>query len=524
MRYRFGLLALAATLLVTVAPAPELGATAPCTVETFEALGLPDTTITLTTVVSQTESLPEYCQVRGVVAPAITFEVRMPTSNWKGKYQGVGNGGLAGVISTEAMEDALRRNYATASTDTGHVAGDLGWFTNAQQLKDYGYRSIHEMTLKAKAIITAFYDVVPQYSYFVGCSTGGRQAFMEAQRYPDDYDGIIAGAPVYRVIQLRARHVWTWQATHNDPDSTIPFSKLPVLYNAVVASCDARDGLVDGLVSDPRRCKFDPSSLLCKGADDGACLTAAQVEAVRKIYAGPVNPRTGEQVYPGVPMTSELDWAESIGPVPNPSYVPFFNFTVFEDPDFDYKTFSFDTDVAYALSKEFGGETLEFIHNAEDPNLSDFKAHGGKMIIWHGWSDPLPTPVDTIRYYKNVVATLGRDHGHGRGHGHAHETGEFLRLFLLPNVGHCGGSSAGGPNKFDALTALEQWVEQDIAPQKIIASHVTDGVVDRTRPLCPYPQEATYIGHGSIDDAANFVCRVRHHHRQRDRDDDGDDR
>jgi feruloyl esterase len=521
-RFFFLVLSIAITATIALAPAPAAAATAPCTLETFAALNLPETTITLV------ESLPAgpnpspvgnialpICRVRGVIAPAILFEVWLPTADWNGKFQAVGNGGLAGSISFSDMQAAVARNYATASTDTGHSSNAAGdpWWTNAQQIKDYGYRSIHELTLKSKAIINAFYGADPERSYFNGCSTGGRQAFMEAQRYPRDYDGIIAGAPVYRVIELRARHVWTWQCNQADPTGAhaIPVSKLRAIFNAVVAACDRRDGLVDGQVDDPERCKFDPDTLLCTDADNDSCLTAPQIETLKCMYAGPVNPRTRKQVYPGVPVTSELDQGQSIGVVPNPQYTTFFQNTVFEDPNYDFLTFNFDTDVRFALNKKFGGETLKFIHHAEDPDLTAFNRHGGKMIVWHGASDPLPNPVDTIDYYNSIRTRSG----HNRRH--ADKTEDFVRLFLLPNVGHCGGAAPGGPNTWDPLTALEQWVEEGIAPEEIIASRVTGGVVTRTRPICAYPKTAQYVGSGSIDDAANFVCRESH---DRDRHDD----
>ena len=520
-RFFFLVLSIAIAATIALAPAPAAAATAPCTLETFAALNLPETTITLV------ESLPAgpnpspvgnialpICRVRGVIAPAILFEVWLPTADWNGKFQAVGNGGLAGSISFSDMQAAVARNYATASTDTGHSSNASGdpWWTNAQQIKDYGYRSIHELTVKSKAIINAFYGADPDRSYFVGCSTGGRQAFMEAQRYPRDYDGIIAGAPVYRVIELRARHVWTWQCNQADPTGAhaIPVSKLRAIFNAVVASCDRRDGLVDGQVDDPERCKFDPDTLLCTDADNDTCLTAPQIETLKCMYAGPVNPRTRKQFYPGVPVTSELDQGQSIGVVPNPQYTTFFQNTVFEDPNYDFLTFNFDTDVRYSLKKKFNGETLEFIHHAEDPDLTAFNSHGGKMIVWHGRSDPLPNPVDTIDYYNSIRTRFS----HNRRH--ADKTEDFVRLFLLPNVGHCGGAAPGGPNTWDPLTALEQWVEEGIAPEEIIASRVTGGVVTRTRPICAYPKTAQYVGSGSIDDAANFVCREPHdrdHHR-----------
>lgn len=520
-RLAFALVSIA--LLATIALAPAPAAAASCTLATFTALGLPDTTITVVQALAAgtnpapvgTIALP-ICRVKGVIAPAINFEVWMPTTDWNGKFQAVGNGGLAGSISFSDMRTAISRNYATSSTDTGHSSNlpTDGWWTNAQQIKDYGYRSIHELTVKSKAIITAFYGVPSQYSYFNGCSTGGRQAFMESQRYPEDYDGIIAGSPVYRVIQLRSRHVWTWQCNHEDMTEAhaIPTAKLPAIFNAVVAACDALDGLVDGQVDDPRRCDFDASSLLCTSGNNNSCLTDKQVETLKCMYAGP--PANPVQVYPGVPMTSELDQGQSIGLTPNPAYTTFFNFTVFQNPNYDFRSFMFNDSVDFALDKVFGGETLEFIHNADNPDLSAFKARGGKMIIWHGWSDPLPNPVDTISYYEKVLAFFGHPSSRGvgpstDGHGQERNTEEFLRLFLLPNVGHCGGGAAGGPNTLDTLAALEQWVEFGNAPDKIIASRMNGDVVTRTRPICAYPRVARFTGSGSINDASNFVCELK---------------
>jgi feruloyl esterase len=506
MKSRFFFIVVAVALFaILTLPAESAAVTAPCTVVTFKNLQLPLTRITVAELLpagsnpSPVGNIPiPICRIVGVISPAINFEVWLPTENWNGKFQEVGNGGLAGSISFSDMRTALTRNYATASTDTGHSSNAPGdvWWTDPQQIKDYGYRSIHELTVAAKAMIRGFYGADPQYSYFNGCSTGGRQAFIEAQRYPDDYNGIIAGAPVYRVIQLRARHVWTWQCNHEDLSEAhaIPTSKLPTIFNAVVAACDGLDGLVDGQVDDPRRCNFNPSSLLCQGTDNATCLTAPQVETLQCMYAGPRNPRTGEQFYPGVPMTSELDQGQSIGIVPNPQYTTFFNYTVFENPNYDFRSFNFDSDLDFALNKTYGGETLDFIHTADNPDLSAFKSRGGKMIIYHGLSDPLPNPTETIRYYEQAVTASGNP------------SDQFLRLFLFPNVGHCGGSAPGGPNTWDPVPPLEQWVENGIAPDKVIASRVAGGVVTRTRPICAYPQAARYTGSGSINDAANFVC------------------
>ena len=502
-------------LFAALAGLPALAdANAPCVAGTFQALGLPQTSILLVESLNPgTHPAPvgsidaPICRVRARFDPANFFEVWLPTAAWNGKYQGAGNGGLAGSITYGDLRAGIARGYATSSTDTGHSsnAATDSWWRNAQAIKDYGYRSIHETAVRSKAIVKAFYGNAPSKSYFNACSTGGRQAFMEAQRYPDDYDGIIAGAPVYRVIDLRARHVKTWQCNHLDLTGAhaIPTTKLRPIFEAIMAQCDHIDGLVDGQVDDPRRCDFDPGSIQCAGADDGRCLTSAQVETLRCIYKGPTDLNTGELLYPGPPVTSELDQAQNIGPVPNPQYTIFFSNTVFENPAYDFRTFRFDVDLALSLNKQYEGETLEFIHHAESPDLRAFASRGGKMIIWHGWSDPLPQPADTIAYYEKVEKFFKRN---VKGKDHT-RVEDFARLFLLPNVGHCGGGAAGGPNTWDPLTALEQWVEHGVAPEQIVASRVNSGVVVRTRPICAYPNRARYVGSGSIDDASNFVCK-----------------
>ena len=502
-------------LFAALAALPGLAAAnAPCEAGTFQALGLPQTSILLVQSLNAgTHAAPvgtieaPICRLRARFDPANFFEVWLPTSTWNGKYQGAGNGGLAGSITYGDLRAGIARGYATSSTDTGHSsnAATDPWWRNAQAIKDYGYRSIHETAVRSKAIVKAFYGNAPSKSYFNACSTGGRQAFMEAQRYPDDYDGIIAGAPVYRVIDLRARHVKTWQCNHLDSTGAhaIPTTKLRPIFEAILTQCDHIDGLVDGQVDDPRRCNFDPGSIQCAGADDGRCLTAAQVETLRCIYKGPTDLNTGELLYPGPPVTSELDQAQNIGPVPNPQYTIFFSNTVFENPAYDFRTFRFDVDLALSLNKQYEGETLESIHHAESADLRAFASRGGKMIIWHGWSDPLPQPVDTIAYYEKVDKFFKKN---VKGKDHT-RVEDFARLFLLPNVGHCGGGAAGGPNTWDPLTALEQWVEHGVAPEQIVASRVNAGTLVRTRPICAYPNRARYVGSGSIDDASNFVCK-----------------
>ncbi|MBV9507787.1 MAG: tannase/feruloyl esterase family alpha/beta hydrolase [Acidobacteriia bacterium] len=473
------------------------------TCEDVKSLSLPDTTITMAQPVAAGQlsipagrgasyaDLPAFCRVAATLRPSsdsdIKVEIWLPLSGWNGKFQAVGNGGWAGVISYREMSDALRGGYATASTDTGHTGGS-GSFAlgHPEKLADFGYRSEHEMTVKAKAVVKAFYGAVPQRSYWNGCSTGGRQGLKEAQKFPDDYDGIIAGAPANRT----ALALWIAFATLKDPASYIPASKYPLIHNAVIQACDARDGVKDGLLEDPTRCNFDPKVLICKGGDGPSCLTEPQAEAARKIYTAATNPRTGEQLFPSLAPGSELGWAV-LGAGPDPSAVIFdqFKYVVFRNPNWDWRTFDFDSDIARSEQPE------NLVMNATDPNLKPFFAHDGKLLLYHGWSDPNITPLSTIKYYNAVVDTMGG----------AAKTANNVRLFLEPGMGHCGGGE--GPNQFDKVGALEQWVEHHQAPEKIIASHSANGKVDRTRPLCPYPQVAQYKGSGSIDDAQNFVCK-----------------
>jgi len=439
------------------------------------------------------QSLPEFCRVTATLTPTsdsdIRVEVWLPASGWNRKLEVVGNGGWAGVISYSALAEAVKAGYAGASTDTGHVGGS-GSFAlgHPEKLIDFGWRSEHEMTVKAKAIVQAFYGGVPRRSYWNGCSTGGRQGLKEAQKFPADFDGIIAGAPANRT----AMALWIAFAVLKDQASFIPSSKYPPLHQAVLDACDARDELKDGLIENPARCSFDPQVLLCKGPDGPACLTAGQVEAARKIYAAATNPRTGQELFPSLAPGSELGWGVlGGGPEPYANILDQFRFVVFKDPAWDWRTFNFDSDIARSEQPE------NVVMNATDPNLKPFFAHDGKLLIYHGWSDPNVSPFNTIKYYKSVLDTMGG----------ASKTAENIRLFMAPGMGHCGGGE--GPNAFDKVGALDQWVEQGKAPDRLIASHSTGGRVDRTRPLCPYPQVAKYKGSGSIDEAANFVCGLR---------------
>ncbi len=506
--FRLGGMAIAASFAVITLTSTRTEAAQSC--ESLTTLSLPNATITSAVAIAATPTLRANCQVNGVARPtsdsSINFEVRLPLSGWNGKFNGIGNGGYGGAIPGVAG-DGLARGYATAGTDMGHSAADPVWaLGHPEKIADWAYRANHVTAGLAKTIITAFYGVGPTLSYFTGCSDGGHEALMEAQRFPDDYDGIVAGAPAnYWSHQSTA---WVWEGTALLA-SPLSVNQLKAITAAVVRECDAIDGLRDGLIDDPRRCAFDPAGLQRAGV-----LTAAQAEAVRKVYAGPRNPRTGEQLYPGLERGSEYDSftdsgiAQLVGSwmalQPATPPVPFlgdffFKQMVFNDLGWDYRTLDYNRDVAFADRK------MGPVVNSTDPDLSDFKSLGGKLIMWHGWNDPLVNPRNSINYYKSVVAKLHNGHTKDfdeKAPGPTKETDAFLRLFMVPGMDHC--LLGSGPNVFDTLTPLERWVEQGWAPERIVASG--GAVPNRTRPLCPYPQVARYQGRGSIDDAANFAC------------------
>jgi feruloyl esterase len=477
-------------------------------------------------------NVPEFCRVAGTSRPTsdseIHFEVWMPARNWNGKFDHGGNGGYGGSLGTPGgfMLDGLLRGYATAGTDMGHNAAVFpgGSFAlgHPEKLADWGYRANHVTSVAAKLIIRAYYGTPAFLNYFTGCSDGGHEALMEAQRFPDDYDGIVAGAPAnYWTHQSAA---WVWEALAGL--GVLPTSKLPLINAAAVAACP---GIVPTVIDDPTSCRFDPASLLCAGADAAGCLTAAQVDAVRKIYAGPRNPRTGARIYPGLERGSEAaegslgaagSWSILVSSAQTFLGGDTWKYMVFQNPSWDFHTLDFDKDVALA------DRTVGPIINSTSPDLSDFRALGGKMIIWHGWADPLVNPRNSIDYVRSVAAAgrgkSGKEHDDDEA---ASGTQGFLRLFMAAGLTHCSGGP--GLTTFDTLTALERWVEQGKAPDKLIASHTTlafpDNVMsvsppagDFSRPLCPWPQVARYVGKGSKTDARSFVCARQ----SSDRDDD----
>jgi feruloyl esterase len=441
-------------------------------------------------------NLPAFCRVAAALTPSsdsdIKIEVWMPASGWNGKLQAVGNGAWAGNISYPAMATALGAGYATVSTDTGHVGGNANFIVgHPEKLKDFEERSVHEMTVTAKAVIAAFYSSAPTRAYFNGCSTGGRQALTEAQRYPLDFDAIIAGAPANFAKRQTFGQIWLWQATHQDEASMLTPEKYAVLHKAVLEQCDALDGVKDGVLENPTKCAFDPKVVLCKGPGNNVgtdCLTAPQVEAARKIYAGASHATTHELLYPGLQPGSESGWNQSVSARPVGYAEDFFKYIVFKDEKWAPKSLNYDSDVATTDKTATG-------LNAVDGDLTKFVGHGGKLLIYHGWSDPGIPPYNAVNYYESVLKAT-RD---------KNAVGDSVRLFMIPGMGHCGGGD--GTSTFDMAAAVDAWVQTKAAPSEIPASKIADGKVVRTRPLCAYPAMAAYKGIGSTDEAANFVCR-----------------
>ena len=531
---------LSSIALITITFAATHAGAATCA--SLAALSLADTTISAAQSVPAGTytapdgevfpGLPAFCRVAATLTPSsdsnIKIELWLPSAGWNGKYEGTGNGGYAGTIIYNVLADGVQRGYAVANTDMGTAPATTldgsPLVGHPEKWKDWGYRATHVMTVAAKKIVHAFYGKHPRQSYFSGCSTGGEQALMEAQRFPDDYDGIVGGDPGHNRTHLHTAFVWTWQAGQRTPGSVLGFDKLALLNSAVLAACGTQDGALkaDGFLNDPRDCHFDPKALQCTGADAPTCLTAAQVQAAAAMYDGPRNPRNNHLIYPGWPRGSEgipVIWPFLEGLLsPEPAFDGLFKWVF--GPSWDWRTFDFDRDMATVDT------VLGPILNATDPDLGRFKAHGGKLILYHGQADAIVAPQDTINYYNEVVATQrgeGDDDGDRHGRRALEETQDFARLFLAPGMSHCGGGP--GPNVFngadnlggpqdpdhDVLSALDRWVTQGVAPEKIIATkYVNDNPaagIAMTRPLCVYPQLAQYKGAGDTSNAANFVCR-----------------
>lgn len=460
--------------------------------------------------------LPAFCLVKGQATPTddslINFEAWIPAaSGWNGKLVTTGNGGYSPALSYRDMAYALAQGYAAIGGDTGHQSADgndmLWGVGHPEKISDWGSRSIHAITVPAKQVVATLQGQAARRAYYYGCSTGGHQAYAQTQRYPGDFDGVIAGAPGNNRTALNAEFLWRFLSNRRsaaDPSLILTPAKAALITTAAVAACDTIDGVADGVIDDPRRCtadRFDVGALQCTGADAADCLTAEQVAAARRIYAGPANPRTGAAIYPGQVVGSESGWPGYWGGA-EPVRTDYWRYWTFEDPQWNPWSFDFDRDLTFALAKV--GSRVD----QTSADLSAFKARGAKLLVFQGWSDPVVVATDTIAYYDRVKAAQGSQA----------EVDAFMRLFVVPGMGHCSGGpgatsfgNAGTPPVVDAdhdlLSALDRWVEQGTAPARIVASRVVGGSVVRTRPVCAWPTQAVYGGSGSTDDAANFSCR-----------------
>jgi feruloyl esterase len=450
----------------------------------------------------------------------IVAEIWLPESNWNGKYLAQGNGVFAGYIDYDGMTGAILRGYATSATDTGHhsAPANADWARgHPEKVIDFGYRAIHETAETAKTIIAHYYGRRPRHSYFASCSNGGRQGLMEAQRFPADYDGILAGAPAHSWTQLFAALMENVRTLNAIPGARIPNSKIPAIAAAVLQTCDGPDGLKDGLVSDPRECRFDPAALQCRAAESDACLTSTQIASLRILYS---ESRTtaGERIFPGLLPGAETGrggWEPWITGSRSERSLQFtfatnyFRNMVYEDPAWNYRSFRLENAVQTSDRK------LGPLLNATNPDLSRFANRGGKLILYHGWNDPVVPALSTIDYYDAVVRTMGTVHPR-----------TFVRLYMVPGMQHC--EDGPGPNIFgqsvmpryvqaddgpgnNIFRALEEWVEHQHAPAAIVAVKYADDAdsakrVQMTRPLCPYPEKAVYKGAGNPNESGSFSC------------------
>lgn len=497
---------------------------------------------------AETSKGKSYCYVKGLLLPAVHFHVQLPLpGDWNGRFLKWGDGGKDGDL--DFADHRVTEGYAVANSNTGHDNGaepgsSFGYHNRPAEI-DFGYRAVHLTTMAAKTVIRNYYGAAPEYSYFEGCSTGGRQGLMEAQRYPDDFDGIVAGAPANHYQEMNAVRVWLLQRMLRDEGTAAlafdvdgdgrfdSIRKLEILAGVVSMGCDHVDGVVDGVIDDPMRCNFDPTRDLaayrCRGGVDAEdCFTSSQIQTIRDFHSGPRD-RAGEPIYAGKPIGSESQWANLFIPHSRNRFVPsavrlggdHLNYLFYDnDPGV---TVSDLLDLSIEPSKdsmppewawwEFDindvragkGDVMKAITDATDPVLSRFlKQRNGKLIIYHGWADALVVPQPTLQYYRDVVAaTFNGDTKMAREH---------ARLFMVPGMGHCRGGA--GPDTWDRLAPLVDWVEQGIGPDALIATHLTDGVVDNERPICAFPERAVYTGPvGGADDSENwtvdnFACRL----------------
>ena len=505
-------------LSIVLGPIVSVASAATC--EGLASLSLPNTTILLAQNIAagaftpppqagragggrgaNFSDLPAFCRVHASAKPTgdsdIRIEVWLPAgSSWNGKLRGTGNGGLGGGTGANpgALAAGVRLGYATAGNNTGHEGDSSYAIEHPEKIKDFGYRSAHEMTLTAKALIKAFYGQDAKASYMAEGGGGTIAALSAAQRYPTDYDAIAATGMASYLTHHVFGQMWIWQATHKDAASFIPPEKYAVLHKAALDACDGNDGLKDGIIGDPEHCRFDPGVTLCKGADGSECLTAPQVEAARKIYEGPHNPRTRAEVYSPMFPGSELGWGSLAGgaaPIGIP--VEFFKYYVFRDPSWDYKTrpVNFDSDVALADAP------VNLPVDAVNPDLNAFFDRGGKLLLIDGWNDNQVPPKVAVNYYKAVVAKVG-----------AKKVKKSMRFFMVPGMEHGPGTNGAENFNFDALALLTQWKENGIVPDELIVTHYKDGTEAGKRLVCQYPKIAFYKGSANPEDPASFDCRA----------------
>ncbi|HUL82896.1 MAG TPA: tannase/feruloyl esterase family alpha/beta hydrolase, partial [Gammaproteobacteria bacterium] len=488
----------------------NLAAQQPC--EKLAELKLPEVVQIAARAVAADPTAPAHCRVSGVIDSEVAFEVNLPAA-WNGRFYMIGNGGLAGEGPDDPGRAAQRaaalvEGFAMASTNTGHDGrkGQPGTFviTNPKSAIDYAYRAVHVTAATAKEIANRYYAKPVAHAYWNSCSNGGRQGLLEAQRYPADFDGIVASAPWVDQTGFAIGALWNQRALTEAPISP---EKIALVAQHVMAKCDEVDGLKDGLIDDPRQCKFDVAKEVpscTPGSNGSMCLTASQAAAIQKVYDGPKS--GGKPIFPGFMVGSE-----ALAPAPNGPASGWMNlilsaqpgtkpadfalaeatmrYLVFDppQPDYDFRKFDFDRDPPIV-------ERWGKIANATDTNLTAFRARGGKLIMTYGWADPILQPLMGVNYYEKAVVANGPDGT------------EFLRLFMVPGMAHCGGGV--GPDQNDAVTAVIDWVEKGVAPDKLIAKKIVNGTTTRSRPLCPYPQVARYKGQGSLADAASFECRM----------------
>jgi feruloyl esterase len=451
-----------------------------------EARSLPAATI------AALAQAPAFCRVAITSRPSqdsdIKIEVWLPTAGWNGRLQAVGNGGWAGTISYPALANAVRNGYAAASTDTGHTGNTVAFAVgHPEKLIDFVHRAVHEMAVLGKAVVTAHYAKAAERAYFAGCSTGGRQALTTVQRYPNDFDGVVAGAAAYYPSHLQGMQVWTAAIAQRAPGAALDRDDFALVNKAVLGVCDTLDGVADGVIENPRQCAFDASSLVCNATSSAQCLSPAQAATVNMTHAGPAD-RAGRSLFPGLSRGSELGWNTLSGDRPLTLAAETYGTLVFGDPDWDYRTFDAARDFP------IGAERIGALMDSNDPNIAPFLSRGGKLILYHGWNDPGIPAQSTVNYYETVKATVAPALANAG-----------VSLFMVPGMNHCGGGV--GTDTFDAVAALDRWVSQGEAPRRIEATRVVDGNVVRTRPLCPFPQVAVYDGTGSTDASDNFVCR-----------------